>query len=267
MRKLAKYILGKIHLDGLAIKLIITVHGFALKLISTVHGKLIIPVQPIYRRFKRHFGRVDRKIIESYIAGRAICKLHIGCGENILSDWLNSDIFVYSDRILHLDATDTFPFPSETFDYIFSEHMIEHISYLNGLSMLNECHRVLRNNGKIRISTPDLQFLIDLYRDEKSELQREYIKWTTDNYIKSAPYYNDTFVINNFVRDWGHLFIYDEKTLRSSLEKAGFTEIVRCDLNESKDESFRNLENEKRMPKGFVKLESFTLEGTKIIDR
>ena len=144
--------------------------------------------------------------------------------------------------------------------------MIEHISYSNGLAMLRECHRILRNNGKIRISTPNLQFLIDLYKDNKSKLQREYIKWAIDSFIKSAPCYDDTFVINNFVRDWGHLFIYDEKTLRSSLEKAGFTKIIRCDLNESKDETLRNLENEKRMPKGFLKLESVTLEGTKVLD-
>jgi hypothetical protein len=51
------------------------------------------------------------------------------------------------------------------------------------------------------------------------------------------------------------------------LEKAGFTKIVRCDLSESKDGALRNLENEKRMPKGFLKLESLTLEGTKVIDR
>jgi hypothetical protein len=50
------------------------------------------------------------------------------------------------------------------------------------------------------------------------------------------------------------------------LEKAGFTKIVRCDLRESKDGALRNLENEKRMPKGFLKLESFTLEGTKVLD-
>jgi predicted SAM-dependent methyltransferase len=152
------------------------------------------------------------------------------------------------------------------FDYIFSEHMIEHISYSNGFAMLSECHRVLKNNGKIRISTPDLQFMINLYRDNKSELQIEYIKWAADRFIKSAPYPDDTFVINNFFRDWGHLFIYDEKTLRSSLERAGFTDIVRCELNESKDEALQNLENEKRMPRGFLKLESFTLEGTKLVD-
>jgi predicted SAM-dependent methyltransferase len=251
MQKLAKRILRKVYLNGFVIGLI---------------QNLMTTKRHISWHFKRNFARVDSAIIESYFAEREIRKLHIGCGKNILSDWLNSDFFPHSDVILHVDATDTFPFSKDTFDYVFSEHMIEHISYSNALSMLSECYRVLRNNGKIRISTPDLQFLIDLYRDDKSELQKQYIKWATDEFIKSAPYYDDTFVINNFVRDWGHLFIYDEKTLRSSLEKAGFTKIVRCDLNQSKDEALRNLENENRMPKGFLKLESFTLEGTKALD-
>jgi len=214
--------------------------------------------------FKRNFGRVDRAIIEGYFAEQEIRKLHIGCGGNTPKEWLNADLFPYSDNIIHLDATKTFPFANDTFDYIFSEHMIEHVPYSDGFAMLSECHRVLRNNGKIRISTPNLQHFIDLYKGDKSELQKEYIEWNTDTFIKGAPYYDDTFVINNSVRAWGHQFIYDEKTLRASLERAGFTKIIRCELNESENEAFRNLEKEEKMPKGFLKLESFTLEGTKV---
>ncbi len=220
----------------------------------------------IYKKGTGRLTGIDTAIIQSYFAERKIRKLHIGCGENILDGWLNSDHFQHSSSILHLDATDVFPFANDMFDYIYSEHMIEHISYSHGLAMLKECHRVLRNNGTIRISTPNLQFVIDLYRDNKSELQMEYIKWATDTYIETAPYYDDTFVINNFVRCWGHAFIYDEKTLRSSLEKAGFAKIIRCDLNESEHETLRNLENERRLPKGFLELESVTLEGTKIFN-
>jgi predicted SAM-dependent methyltransferase len=217
-------------------------------------------------RAERKFRKVDDSIIGAYFSAYESRKLHIGCSDNIIDGWLNSDLSPISDDVLTLDATKKFPFESNNMGYIFSEHMIEHISYSSGLAMLRECHRVLRNNGKVRISTPDLQFLIDLYRSEKSELQIEYIKFATKLFIKNAPYPDDTFVINNFVRDWGHLFIYDEKTLRSSLEKAGFSNIVRCELNESKNEVFRNLENEKRMPRGFLGLESFTLEGTKLPD-
>ena len=65
-----------------------------------------------------------------------------------------------------IDITKKFPFVSSTFDYVFSEHMIEHIKYQDGLKMLNESFRVLKPSGKIRISTPDLQFLLDLYLDK-----------------------------------------------------------------------------------------------------
>jgi hypothetical protein len=51
--------------------------------------------------------------------------------------------------------------------------------------------------------------------------------------------------------------------LRYSLEKAGFKEIAKRDLNESEDEALRGLEDEKRLPEGYLRLESLTLEGTK----
>lgn len=213
--------------------------------------------------FRRKFGRIERKIIDEYFSERKIRKLQIGCGSNIRNDWLNSDFFPQSVHILHLDATKPFPFNNDVFDYVFSEHMIEHISYSQGLRMLTECCRILKKGGKIRIATPNLAFLIDLYKNEKSELQKEYIKWATKNFIESAPYYEDTFVINNFVRDWGHSFIYDEKVLRFSLERAGFTNVVKCNLNESEDEALQNLENEKRIPEKYIRLETILLEGTK----
>ena len=196
-----------------------------------------------------------------YLASSAIKKkLHIGCGENVLADWLNSDYCPNCPSVMHLDATKRFPFPDEAFHYVFCEHMIEHITYLDGLRMLHECHRVLKKNGRIRISTPDLKFLINLYSDSKSELQSNYISWASNSYIKNGER-TDTMVINNFVRAWGHLFIYDEKTLARSLGLSGFVDVVACSINESKDEHLRELENEQRMPAGFLQLETFTLEA------
>ena len=142
--------------------------------------------------------------------------------------------------------------------------MIEHISYSQGLQMLSECRRVLRKNGKIRISTPDLAFLIDLYKEEKSDPQKEYIKWASDSFLPDATCNDDTFVINNFVRDWGHQFIYDEKTLSESMEMAGFTKVTRCELDQSKFDALRNLENKNRVPEVCLILETMILEATKL---
>jgi predicted SAM-dependent methyltransferase len=145
--------------------------------------------------------------------------------------------------------------------------MIEHIDYKTGVQMLAECYRVLRPGGKIRIATPDLAFLIELYRQNKTARQKAYIQWVTDWFIKDAPGYEDTFVINNFVRAWGHTFIYDEKVLRDAMDRVGFTEIRRCALRESSDPELRGLEHERRLPKGFLRLETLVLEGTKPVDR
>jgi predicted SAM-dependent methyltransferase len=130
--------------------------------------------------------------------------------------------------------------------------------------MLSECLRVLKPLGVLRLSTPDLDFLIDLRRPDKSPLQREYIRWAVETTMRNVPdTTNETFVINNFVRDWGHTFIYDEKTLRQSLQLAGFRDLRKCDLQESSVECLRNLENETRMPPGFLRLESMVIEATK----
>jgi predicted SAM-dependent methyltransferase len=213
----------------------------------------------------RRFGAVDRQLINNYLQQNEIRKLHLGCGFNLIDGWLNSDYQPYPTDTLRLDATQTFPIEDNQFDYIFSEHMIEHLEYAGGSSMLKECFRVLRKDGTIRVSTPDLPFLIDLYRSDKSQQQVEYIKWATDNFVPDTDY-DDIFVINNFVRAWGHQFIYDEKTLRSSMKKAGFTNIIRCDLNRSVEAPFLDLENETRLPPGFLRMETLTLEGSKLKD-
>ena len=200
--------------------------------------------------------------IRAAYASVPVKKLHIGCGGNLLPGWLNADYFPSDAQAMHLDATKKFSLPAASFDYVFSEHMIEHISYPDGLFMLKESWRILKPGGKIRISTPNLGFLLDLYSENKSPLQRDYIKWSGQTFLKRADA-SDVMIINNFVRAWGHLFIYDEKTLRQALEQAGFVDIVSFAINKSTDVNLSNLEHDKRMPAGFLQLESMTLEASK----
>jgi predicted SAM-dependent methyltransferase len=225
--------------------------------------RLLEPARWLQRQVNRPLGFVDRDIATRYLAQSEEPKLHIGCGDHGLAGWLNTDFFPASRDIVFLDATRPLPFKDETFAYVFSEHMIEHIPYGDGLTLLAECYRVLIPGGKIRISTPDLAFVIDLARTDKSELQRAYIEWMSHEYIGNVQGDKAGFVINYFVRGWGHTFIYDESTLRGAMTAAGFTEIVRCGLLESDHAALRNLENEARLPPGFLRLETFTLEGSK----
>jgi predicted SAM-dependent methyltransferase len=224
-------------------------------------GEPVTALQRSLHKLRRRANGIDRKTIERYLAQHEIRKLHLGCGFHLMEGWLNSDYFPKESNVIHIDATGVYPFPDGTFDYAYSEHMIEHVPYPAGHSMLKESWRVLKDGGKMRLSTPNLAFLIALYESERSELQEEYIRRSSQDCRAALPC--DTFVINNFVRAWRHQFIYDEKVLRFSMEQAGFVEITKVALNESEDPALRNLENEHRSPPGFIRLESLLLEGTK----
>lgn len=231
---------------------------------SVLSTNLMVPALHLRYRATRPFGLLDRRIRGHYLAQSPEPKLHIGCGYHTLSGWLNTDYLPGLRRrdVMHLDATRPYPFDVGTFDYVYSEHMIEHIGYPEGVKMLTECHRVLKPSGKICISTPNLAFLLDLVRPDKSEVQRAYIKFSSE-LINGAADDNPVFVINSFMRDWGHMFIYDETTLRDALSRAGFTAVAKHSLHESDAIALRNLENEGRMPPDFLHLETLTLEGSK----
>jgi predicted SAM-dependent methyltransferase len=152
---------------------------------------------------------------------------------------------------------------------VYFEHFIEHLEYQDGVRLVQECYRVLKPRAKLRISTPDLRFLVELYITNKTELQKRYIVWaivTLWNIETRTDFkiYRDTFVINNFFRSWGHKFIYDYKTLKSVLESCGFINIMQCNLEESDDVNLQGIESHgHEIGNEFNKLESLIHEGTK----
>jgi predicted SAM-dependent methyltransferase len=210
---------------------------------------------------RRGFGRVDRRLARDYLASPGERRLHLGCGLHPLPGWLNSDLFPTDPGILHLDAGRRFPFADAQFDWIYSEHLIEHLNFTGGARQLAECRRVLRPGGRLRIATPDLAFLIALHRDAPGELERAYVERATALYYPSAAAPSPTFAINNFFRNWGHRFLYDEPTLRAALDGAGFCRVERVELGQSEHAVFRGLENEDRLPAGFLRLETLVLEA------
>lgn len=219
------------------------------------------------RRALSHAGRqaggIDRHLLTDYLAAEPRPRLHIGCGTHTLDGWLNADHEPHARSVLCLDATRPFPLPSNRFDAVFSEHMIEHVPQPGGAAMLRECRRVLKPGGRVRITTPDLAFVLDLYNPMPTPLQQDYLRWSAAVFVRGAPVADPVFVINNFVRAWGHQFIYDERTLRQAMAAAGFVGIERRPLHESDEPLLCGLENLGRMPEGFLALESFTLEGVK----
>ena len=203
------------------------------------------------------------EIIKKYFAGTEIYKLHIGCQDHPLDSWLNADVYPKHTQIIYLDATMTFPFADNTFSYIFSEHMIEHINLLEGLQMIAECYRVLKPGGKIRIATPDLAFLMNLYAKPEEELHKSYTTFSKRYFPDNHPVMTGR-VVNNFFRDWGHKYIHDKQSLTYLLEHAGFLEIHFSEVGESSDPTFKNLEKHgKEITETFNRLETLVAQALK----
>jgi len=186
------------------------------------------------------------RAIQTYLASHSIRKLHLGAGPRSAQGWLGTDIAPSSDGVVYLNATEPFPIEDDTFDYVFSEHMIEHMSWQAGLAMLEECHRILKPGGTIRVATPDLAVLLGLYGKERNAAAERYVRWIVDRAMPGISAYRASFVINNAFRSWGHQFLYDGELLLESMRKAGFTDCRRCAYGESGDHNLRGIESHGR---------------------
>jgi predicted SAM-dependent methyltransferase len=165
-----------------------------------------------------------RKQIARYLATHDVRKLQLGAGEHPRGGWLNTDLHGYGrGDLVYLDVRRRFPLPDASFDFVYSEHMLEHLSYADGQRCLRECFRVLKPDGLIRIATPSLERLAALYAGD--DLQRRYVRWAVDTLEPELHAPLPGVVINNFFRSWGHRFIYDPQTLRQALGEAGFVDV------------------------------------------
>ncbi len=171
-------------------------------------------------------------------------KLQIGSQTHTLRGWLNTDYELpYLRKCIFLDAVKPFPFPTASLDYIFSEHMIEHVKYDQGLAMLSECYRTLRPGGKLRISTPDLIQVLGVYGSRRRLDVQHYLEWSVNHWGLPRRQAPECFVVNNFMRAWGHQFIYDRDTLTDALRAQGFENIVFCIPGESVSPELAGLES------------------------
>jgi predicted SAM-dependent methyltransferase len=217
------------------------------------------------QRWRRKILQTDERIRSDYFQKTARPKLHIGGGWHRLDGWLNTDLGLVPG-VMVMDAIQDFPFAAGTFEYIYTEHMIEHVSYEQGAYMLRECHRVMHKGGVIRVTTPDLAVITGLCTQDLSDVQRRYLSWFYPAFIPEGCPRTPAIAINAFFRMWGHQFLYDEETLRGAMQAAGFGSIRRLRLGHSDHPELQKLENQQRYPEGLLDFESVALEGRKAGD-
>src|SRR6266508_4294813 len=153
------------------------------RLIRAVAGRVLSP-SGIARahRVRRKILRSDKQLRDAYLATTSEIKLQIGGALHRLDGWLNTDIDPVAG-VMFMDATKPFPFADETIQFIYTEHMIEHIPREKATAMLSECYRVMRKGGVLRVTTPDLAAIVGLYRPTLSDVQRKYLSFFGQTFL------------------------------------------------------------------------------------
>lgn len=191
----------------------------------------------------------QKKLIECFLKDNEVRKIQIGCGTNFLEGWLNTDL-KFSDKILFLDAGAIFPLESDSFDFIFSEHMFEHLKVEQQLNMLSESYRILKKGGIMRIATPNLDFLFKIYSNPDTSENTDYIHWAINNIPRLKAEKNSIvgkeehyiYVINNFFKDWGHQVIHNVSSINKLVLQCNFSQFRECEVGKSEVSVFQGIE-------------------------
>lgn len=83
--------------------------------------------------------------------------LNLGCGSTYHKDWINLDIEAIPPRVQGWDLRKGIPFPPDHFDACYHSHVLEHLKPEEGKRFLEDCLRVLKPGGILRIAVPDME--------------------------------------------------------------------------------------------------------------
>lgn len=82
-------------------------------------------------------------------------KLHLGCGNKILPDYVNVDICEAPGIDVVWDVNQGIPFADNSFSEVLAVDFIEHIQPTNAIYLMNEVYRVLQPGGIFKIHVPE----------------------------------------------------------------------------------------------------------------
>lgn len=206
----------------------------------------------------------SEKVISNYLQDNTERKLQIGAQGSPMQGWLNVDILPKTKDTAYMDATQKFPFENNTFDFIFAEHMIEHITFDEAKLMLNECFRVLKSNGVIRLATPNLDNVASLLSDSNKKEHQEYIRFYIEKFYGKDYPNIPALQINKLFYAFHHRFIHNFESLEYLLKSVGFKNIKKCEIYKSEFDALTNIEKHANiMGESNNLIETFVIEATK----
>lgn len=189
-------------------------------------------------------------------------RLNVGCGPVQPVGWVNIDcsrraklasrlpwldrLAVYAKllpptefngRTRTSDMRKRFPYADHSVTAIYSGEMLEHLTQREGEHFLAESFRVLKPGGVLRIRVPDNYRFWKNYTEEYERAHRRPRgQWGEEHNRWIAMFFRDICVRRTLVGSMGHYhkWMYDEVSLTLAFERAGFVEVERRGLHDSR---------------------------------
>ena len=196
-------------------------------------------------------------------------KLNLGFGPNPFKGWINIDKswnaylykipllkkliiklllslgWVTEDAIVHVvdyppdldirrrDVRKGLKFDDMSVDCIYTSQMIEHLHRDDTIFVLQECYRVLKKGGILRVAVPDLKIYTREYMNAENSFNNN------DN--PAADKFMDALMLQGIgdnrplfykLMCKRHQWVYDFKSLAKRLYDCGFSKVKECKLGE-----------------------------------
>lgn len=213
-------------------------------------------------------------------------KINIGCGNSPVNGWINFDNsfsiklanspllyfltknlklinsqqienieWIKKNKIFFADATKKIPLKDNSVECVYTSHMVEHLSRSGVILFLKEAHRVLKEDGILRISIPDLRIFTNNYLSEGDAN-----KFMEQLFVEAPPNTNLKEKLKLFFIGYRHhQWMYDGKSLSLLIQNLGFRNVKVCKKGETSIKNINGLNLYERSE------ESVYVEGTKQI--
>lgn len=200
-------------------------------------GKLVFSFeQTVGTMFLRRHPEGDKRL------------LNLGCGLAKYDEFLNADCFDFR-RVTRknptlpdwtLDCTKLWKCNDGYFEGVYTEHMLEHMSYAQGIFVLQEIFRTLADGGWLRVIVPNLRLYCDYYEGRDSD------KVFSDRFESACE------AFSSLTQHWGHVSVWDAKLLMQVLSETGFGSVKEVEFGIGTDKRLIKDTSERRWESLYV---------------
>jgi SAM-dependent methyltransferase len=181
---------------------------------------------------KTAWGKIQRQFMRPpfpKLANEEI-NLHLGCGSVNHPKFINID-GLPAPHIHYIRPIDNLaPFKDNSVNLVYACHCLEHFSHLKVSEVLAEWLRVLKKDGILRLSVPDFDLLLDIYKENGNDINTILLP------LMGGQNYKFNF----------HMILFNFSSLESLLKKTGFRQVEKwqpgaCELTTLDDWSNRKI--------------------------